>query len=241
MTRHGLKVTLLLIPSLATLVLLVYCLFSDAWVTINLERLHNVTVLYENEYNVVTGKPVAVTNLDRSGVNFNQVVNLRDKMVTAMPTGEPVTTTTMESTTTTTTPVTTEADMYEADDSSESTNHEEEAGEEYPAESGSSSENLIDKNSRARRQLAASRNSFFYITKLWPLTRAKGLYSECVQHFPFKLKISKSYLNQENKEPIIGVIDYLDAFNTTRVSKTCDEKNGQILCPLNKKCVTGKT
>jgi hypothetical protein len=233
MARHALKVSLLLVPSLATVVLLLYCMFSDSWVSINMERLHNVTVLYENEYNVVTGKAVAFTNLDRSGDSINQVVSFRDKVTTE------ATTTTTRTTTTTTTTTTTPIDsgeMYEAEET-DSTNHEEETGEEYPAES--SNENLLDKNTRARRQVG--RNNFVYITKLWPLTRFKGLYSECIQYFPFKLKISKAYLNLENKEPIIGVIDYLDTLNSSRQTKTCDEKAGQILCPLNKKCVTGKT
>lgn len=233
MARHGFKATLLLIPSLTTLGLLVYCLFSDTWIGINHERLHNITVLYENQYQIATGRMIPPpSSLNR-------------------PTVKPISTT--SSTTTTTATTTTDSEsIYDTDDETHAADETTDGGAtqhtaetEEVSEGGSSDEDYETEavtNEKSRKKRQFRQRDYVYVTKLWPFIKYKGLYSECVQYFRLRMRISKSYLIMENKEPVVGMIDYLDSINNaSRASLGCNEKAGQIACLLSRKCVNGRS
>lgn len=85
---------------------------------------------------------------------------------------------------------------------------------------------------------------YVYITKLWPFTTAKSLFSECTKYEKLTLKISIAYLNQANKEPIVGHIHYgnniLNRHHSTTSSATsCNGKIGMTRCIMTDECVTG--
>lgn len=50
MSRHCCKVLVLLVPSLATLILISYCLLSDTWISIDSSRLDNLTKNYRADF-----------------------------------------------------------------------------------------------------------------------------------------------------------------------------------------------
>ena len=224
MARHGLKATLLLIPSLATVVLLLYCMLSDTWIQIHTERLHNISILYENEFNVLKGNGLAADNTQQRAQTNRPNIEMLTKSTAS-------TTVTVPSTTVTSGSVTESDNVYETEEQGQA----DEAGSEEYVDAGEIKEE--EKPARAKRQ---TKTSFVFIKKLWPFSKFKGLYSECVSYTPLRLKISRSFLNMENKEPIVGSIDYMGNLNAARNAVDCDEKAGKISCLLSKKCVTGK-
>lgn len=256
MAKHFLKLIVLLIPSLATVTLLFYCLFSDTWIQINQGRLHNMTVLYENEYHEITGrgdqaliaKNMHIINarreqLQRSRSSSVDIVNYRQHSTSVIP-ASTTTTTVVESTTTTSTlssvvSTTTEVigeNVYETE--TEQSGEEETGGEEYVDTDSTVQEENLKRN---RRGLSRP-NNFVYVTKLWPFVKLKSLYSECVEYHRLRLKMSTAYLTLERKEPIVGVIDYIDgSLREGEHDSACDEKSGKIQCLFSKKCVTGKS
>jgi len=80
------------------------------------------------------------------------------------------------------------------------------------------------------------------LTKLWPFVKYKSLYSECIEYRKLNLKISAAFLNQPNKEPVIGTINYGKFLNklSNDSKNNCDSKTGMIQCLLTQDCVHGK-
>lgn len=80
------------------------------------------------------------------------------------------------------------------------------------------------------------------MTRLWPLVKYKSLYSECVEYRKIHLKISSAFLNQPNKEPLLGTIHYGRLMSKINNSSklNCDTQPGMIKCLLTQECVQGR-
>lgn len=203
MARHCCKVFTLVIPSLVTLVLLIYCLVSDSWITINEAKFENITKLYESDYNSYLAQ---IKSLNTDTISVGKLIN-DDKKTTD--------------------------DILDDDEA-------------YHDYDQTEPDNLFNKalskpsNSKESPTLTLIKNNpnYVYITKLWPLTKSKSLYSDCLEYKELKLKLSVSYLTSDNKkEPIIGNIHY---FENQSSETRCDEKSGMIKCLFTDKCRIGK-
>ena len=100
----------------------------------------------------------------------------------------------------------------------------------------------IDQDMKKLRKKRSSSSStskeFVYVTKLWPMIKSKSLYSECIRYEKLTLRMSMSYLNLSNKEPIVGTIHYGNGLLNAS-SETCTGKVGMISCLLSNECVQG--
>ena len=83
---------------------------------------------------------------------------------------------------------------------------------------------------------------YVYVTKLWPLTVSKSLFSECIAYEKLKLKVSLAYLGQPGKEPLVARVHYgptLLATYAEQQSRACDGRIGMVKCLLTQQCVKG--
>ena len=255
----------LLVPSLLTLGLLGFSLFSDYWIKIKDVQLEQVQFKYENNFNIFNGGGVArLSGGAAEKGNGSSVVLMTTTTSTPRPvTRQRSTSTTTTSTTTTTTTVrsTTQAEYNDDGLTSDDTTYDnDEYRDKDPVNPNDYELNTQDdfKRKKLKRQVMAAVPpppppqtpvSFVYITKLWPFTKYKSLYSECIEYKKMHLKLSTSYLNQINKAPIIGPINYGPYLTYVKgqlmedargENKQCDNKIGYIKCVLNQQCVPGK-
>ena len=83
---------------------------------------------------------------------------------------------------------------------------------------------------------------WFYIEKLWPLTKRFGLYSKCVEYKKIYLKLSNNFITT-NKNSIIksSLIHYPDyIISNKNENKPCGGDDNQVRCFYNNECVVGK-
>lgn len=220
-SRNLFKSLFLLIITLVTIGLLTFCLVSDWWIQVNEKKLEEIQLKFENDYTRFNGQQQA-TNLNE----FEPNIYVPDDDVFTPKDNQVFTTSTTTTTTTTTTQETTTMNLYDYGQYDYS-----ESGYDY-SESANSY-----KNKRNAKVV-----DYVYVRKLWPLTKYKSLYSECIEYKEFPLKISAAYLVQSKKEPIIGEINYGYQLNSVlRAERTgvaaCDQ--GEIRCVLSQECVRG--
>jgi len=100
----------------------------------------------------------------------------------------------------------------------------------------------LKRKKRSSSSGRSQKNDFVFITKLWPMIKSKSLYSECIRYEKLTLRMSLSYLNLSNKEPIVGTIYYGNALTNRSGfgnNEQCTGRVGMISCLLSNECVQG--
>ena len=236
MAGHTCKLIILLIPALATVALLGFCLLSDWWIKINPAKLDAFKKSQELDFSQY---------LKALESNSARVVSKKDEFKPDLTT---TTSTTSTTTTTTQTEPSTTAEILEHDEEQDETSSHDsfDAEEDFKRfkklkrQISNQTEDYADPE-LDEKPSAALKLDHVYITQLWPFVKYKTLYYECVTYEKLRLRISVEYLNSSNKEPISGSINYgnlIDKNGAEHESK-CKAKLGQISCLLNKQCVYG--
>lgn len=221
-TANLYKSIFLLIITLTTIGLLTFCLVSDWWIRVDSNRLKTVQSHYQKEYDIFNGNEVidqAETRLNKDVYDTNKA---DDQLLSEL---EEITT----STTTTTLAETTTVPGYD-----------------YNMDYGPYDYQYEDPFSKDTKKSKRHTKvvDYVYVKKLWPLTKFKSLYSECIEYKEFPLKISAAYLVQSKKEAIIGEINYGKQLNELLKSERSHSdlcEPGMIRCVLSQECVRGKT
>jgi hypothetical protein len=238
MGKHVVSVVFLSLPAFLTVILLSFCLISDYWITINEDKLTKVKIQSSRDY---TNKNQSHTHLIGGDINdsgldlkaatisINKNSRLSPDTIINYKSVENKSTEASTTPQTPTTAKTTDGYLYD-----------------YDEEDIYEDDSLKDDKDEYRHRRSSSKSKrnpsspYLFMSTLWPLVKFKSLYSECIQYVKLELKVSRSYLIQPNKAPIIGTIHYDDA--TIQNIKTDSNNNcpiGQIKCFLTNKCVFG--
>ena len=220
------KVIVLLLPATITVGLLSFCLISDWWIGVDEIKLTAFKQAQENAFQVYM---------------HGGVVQQQQETTTTTK----LTTTTIKIKTTTTKKLNDDLavddygsnggeNVYDDEMTSTSLSNNSDTLN-YDAEN-IDQENM--KKLRKKRSSTSKSNEFVYVTKLWPMIKSKSLYSECIRYEKLTLRMSMSYLNLSNKEPIVGTIHYGNGLLNAS-SETCTGKVGMISCLLSNECVQG--
>jgi hypothetical protein len=258
MARHVVKITFLLITGLITTGLLTFMLVSDGWIGINRQKLNVVEKKFETQFQIYSGQKAnedpneeqIKSTTQTSFISANTKIN---KLTRSTSTTTTTTTTKTTSTVTVSTKTIAKAstkindhdldnnDNHETDQDVEE-NDETETGNHDDENLDYEQEDTSNNNKRLKRSSDNEVVDYVYLTKLWPFVKYKSLYSECIEYKKLNLKISSSFLNQPNKELLIGTINYgklLDK-RANESLLVCDAKAGMIKCLLTQTCVHGK-
>jgi hypothetical protein len=223
------KVIVLLLPATITVGLLSFCLISDWWIGVDEAKLAAFKHAQDKAFQAY---------LSGDSIQIERTLITKNKLT-------PTTMTPTTSTTTSTTkkpPPTNDDDdygnsgMYDDDETSSS-------NDTLNYEAMENEESQEVKKLKKRQSSSINNKEFVYVTKLWPMIKSKSLYSECVRYEKLTFRMSLSYLNLSNKEPISGTIHYgNDLINNNGSNETheqCKGRVGMISCLLSNECVQG--
>ena len=253
MARHVVKITFLLLTGLVTAGLLSFMLVSDGWIGINRQKLNEVEKKFETQFQIYSGqkandpKEEIKSTTQASFISANTKINKLTKFTSTTTTTTTTTTSTVTVSTKAIAKATTKINDHDLDNHEHETDQDVEENDE--TETGNHDDENLDyeqeETSNNNKRLKRSDNEvvdYVYLTKLWPFVKYKSLYSECIEYKKLNLKISSSFLNQPNKELLIGTINYGKLLDK-RVNESlllCDAKAGMIKCLLTQTCVHGK-
>jgi len=227
------KVIVLLLPATITVGLLSFCLISDWWIGVDEMKLAAFKQAQDKAFEAYLGGGGGGAS-DVDVVQIERTVTTKNKI-------SPTTKLTTTATTTTKKPSTNDDDdygnggMYDDETSSSSSSND---TLNYEA-----MENEESQEVKKLKKRQVNSKEFVYVTKLWPMIKSKSLYSECVRYEKLTFRMSLSYLNLSNKEPISGTIHYgndlIGNSSSSKANEQCKGRVGMISCLLSNECVQG--
>ena len=228
------KVIVLLIPATLTVGLLSFCLISDWWISVDEIKLNAFKTTQEQAFNAyIRGEadPTLATISTTTRKTTTTTPDVLDPTTIVVKTKKNKPTLQEEF-----------SDTYDSNDANLYDDEEASLSNHTLDEEES---DLADVKRMRKREQPSTPKDYVYVTKLWPLTKSKSLFSECIRYEKLTLKMSVAYLNMSNKEPILGTIHYGGLLNATSeeavvaANEMCQGKMGMISCSLNNECVQG--